>query len=181
MQCGSCRENFLATIPALVDEYARPGDVKILMRHYSVAQNPLELGFFGSEAAAEQGYGWQYTYLFFRNQGEAERFGDRRRVHGNASPARSANSNIAEWKEDLESEGGGDGPDRQRARSLRRARHAISASAPSRRRSSAGPTEPQTLQDGPSLRQVERAIGEVGGDSDAAVLAAAPRIHGGVS
>ena len=52
------------------------------MRHYSVAQNPLELGFFGAEAAAEQGYGWQYTYLFFRNQDEAERFGIGDDVHG---------------------------------------------------------------------------------------------------
>ena len=75
MQCGSCREDFLGTIPALADRYARPGDAKLLIRHYSVAQNPLELGFFGAEAAAEQGYGWQYTYLFFRNQDEAERFG----------------------------------------------------------------------------------------------------------
>ncbi len=48
--------------------------MKLLMRHYSVAENPLEEGFFGAEAAARQGYGWQYTYLFFRNQGEAERF-----------------------------------------------------------------------------------------------------------
>ena len=75
MQCGNCREDFLATIPGLTDKYARPGDAKLLLRHYSVAQNPLELGFFGAEAAAEQGYGWQYTYLFFRNQDEAERFG----------------------------------------------------------------------------------------------------------
>ncbi len=61
--------------PSLVEGYVRPGDVKLLMRHYSVARNPLELGFFGAEAAARQGYGWQYTYLFFRNQDEAERFG----------------------------------------------------------------------------------------------------------
>jgi protein-disulfide isomerase len=75
LQCSSCRDEFLGTIPGLVDDYVRPGDVKLLLRHYSVAENPVELGFFGAEAAAEQGYGWQYTYLFFRNQGEVERLG----------------------------------------------------------------------------------------------------------
>ena len=75
LQCGNCRADFLDTIPGLVEDYARPGAAKLLMRHYSVAENPLELGFFGAEAAAQQGYGWQYTYLFFLNQAEAERFG----------------------------------------------------------------------------------------------------------
>ena len=36
---------------------------------------PEELGFYGAEAAAEQGYAWPYIYLFFRNQDEAERVG----------------------------------------------------------------------------------------------------------
>jgi protein-disulfide isomerase len=75
LQCSSCREAYLGTIPALVENYARPGDVQMLWRHYSNAENPVETGFYGAEAAAEQGYGWQYTYLFFRNQDEAERFG----------------------------------------------------------------------------------------------------------
>ena len=75
LQCSSCREDFLSTIPALVNAYARPGDVKLLYRHYSNSESPQELGFYGAEAAAQQGYGWQYTYLFFRNQDEAEKFG----------------------------------------------------------------------------------------------------------
>ncbi len=73
LQCGNCRDNFLETMPALAERYARPGDAKLLLRHYSVAENPLEKGFFGAEAAAQQGYGWQYTYLFFLNQDEAKR------------------------------------------------------------------------------------------------------------
>ena len=77
MQCSDCREDFLGTIPALTEDYARPGDVQLLYRHYSNSESPEELSFYGAEAAAEQGYGWQYIYLFFRNQEEAERFGDR--------------------------------------------------------------------------------------------------------
>src|SRR3954447_22284266 len=105
MQCGSCREDFLSTIPALAERYARPGDAKLLIRHYSVAENPLELGFFGAEAAAEQGYGWQYTYLFFRNQDEAERFGVGEEFMGSLAGA-IGNLDLPEWDEYLEDNSG---------------------------------------------------------------------------
>ena len=75
VQSSDCREAFLATIPELTEKYARPGTVKFLYRHYSNSENEIEEGSFGVEAAAEQGYGWQYAYLFFVNQKEADRFG----------------------------------------------------------------------------------------------------------
>ncbi len=55
LQCSSCRADFLRTIPGLVDDYARPGDAKLLYRHYSVSESPQELGFYGAEAAAAAG------------------------------------------------------------------------------------------------------------------------------
>jgi protein-disulfide isomerase len=75
VQSSDCREAFLATIPELTEKYARPGSVKFLYRHYSNSENEIEEGSYGVEAAAEQGYGWQYAYLFFVNQKEADRFG----------------------------------------------------------------------------------------------------------
>jgi protein-disulfide isomerase len=75
VQSSQCREGFMATIPALTEKYARPGSVKFLYRHYSNSENEIEYGSYGAEAAAEQGYGWQYIYLFFVNQKEADRFG----------------------------------------------------------------------------------------------------------
>jgi protein-disulfide isomerase len=159
MQCSSCREDFLSTIPALTTDYARPGDVKLLMRHYSVAENPLELGFFGAEAAAEQGYGWQYTYLFFRNQDEAERFGvDQDFLDSVAGGVEDLNSE--EWEADLEDNGGPDGAISKRLQSYEelgtglgiRVRQAAIVS---------GPNGTQTLQDGPSLAEIEQAIREV--------------------
>jgi hypothetical protein len=75
VQSKECREAFLETIPALTEKYARPGSVKFLYRHYSNSENEIEEGSYGVEAAAEQGYGWQYAYLFFVNQEEADRFG----------------------------------------------------------------------------------------------------------
>jgi protein-disulfide isomerase len=163
MQCGSCREDFLGTIPALANRYARPGDAKLLIRHYSVAQNPLELGFFGAEAAAEQGYGWQYTYLFFRNQDEAERFGVGEEFMDSLAGA-IGNLNVPEWEEFLEDNSGSGGAIATRLEGYDtlgtdlgiRTRPAMIVS---------GPDGTRTLQDGPSLAMIERAIAEVGGKS----------------
>ena len=140
LQCGSCRDDFLGTIPGLVEDYVRPGDVKLLLRHYSVAENPLELGFFGAEAAAQQGYGWQYTYLFFRNQEEAERLGRRRRLPGldRGLDRRTRRARMAAntWKPRAAPTG-----DREDARGLRANSAATWASAPARRRSSTARAE----------------------------------------
>jgi len=159
MQCGNCREDFLGTIPPLVVARVRPGDVKLLMRHYSVAENPLELGFFGAEAAAQQGYGWQYTYLFFRNQDEARRFGVDNELM--ASIAGSIGElDLPEWQEYLDRQGGSGGSIAEKLEAdeelgtklgIRTALATIVN----------GPGGTRTLQDGPSLNQIERAIAAV--------------------
>lgn len=160
LQCSSCREDFLGTIPSLVERYARPGDVKLLMRHYSVAQNPVELGFFGAEAAAQQGYGWQYTYLFFHNQDEAQRFGIDEEFLASLAGA-IGELDIVEWDEYLKQEGGSGGSientltgyEELGTRLGIRAGQALIIS---------GPSGTETLQDGPTLGQIERAIEKVG-------------------
>jgi hypothetical protein len=156
LQCGNCREDFLETIPPLVNAYVRPGDVQLLMRHYSVAENPLELGFFGAEAAAQQGYGWQYTYLFFRNQDEAKRFGIDNEFM--ASIAGSIGElNVPEWQEYLDREGGSGGSIAKKLEAdgelgtrlgIRTGQATIVT----------GPGGTRTLQDGPALAQIEQAI-----------------------
>jgi Thioredoxin len=156
LQCSPCRADFLGTIPSLVERYARAGSVKLLMRHYSVAENALERGFFGAEAAARQGYGWQYTYLFFRNQGEAQRF------HLNsdflASLAGSIEGlEVSEWQQYLDRQSGSGGPiartlegyETLGARLGIRIGQAMIVS---------GPHGTRTLQEGPSLAAVEQAI-----------------------
>jgi hypothetical protein len=160
LQCSNCRADFLGTVPALVEDHVRSGDVKLLMRHYSVAENPIELGFFGAEAAARQGYGWQYTYLFFRNQAEAERLGVDEEFM--ASLAGSIGElNVPEWEADLESEGGAGGPfaktlegyDELGSQLGIRAGQATIVS---------GPRGTRVLQDGPTSRQIGAAIAAVG-------------------
>src|SRR5829696_3142393 len=102
LQCANCRDDYLSTIPALAEHYARPGEVKLLWRHYPNSINPKQLGFYGAEAAAEQNYGWQYTYLFFRNQDEAERFRVGEKLMGSLAGA-IGNLDLPEWEEYLES------------------------------------------------------------------------------
>jgi protein-disulfide isomerase len=156
LQCSSCRTSFVAPIPELVEDYVRPGDVKLLMRHYSVARNPLELGFFAAEAAAQQGYGWQYTYLFFSNQDEAERFGVGEKFLESLAGS-IGELDVGEWHRYLEDESGSGGAITARLEEYEelgtelgiRARPAAIVS---------GPAGTRVLQDDPSLGQLERAI-----------------------
>lgn len=156
LQCGNCRDEFLATIPPLVERYVRPGEAKLLMRHYSVARNALELGFFGAEAAAEQGYGWQFTYLFFVNQDEAERFGIGDRFMGSLAGS-VGEIELPEWRAVVEREEDAEGPIAERLEGYEelgrelgiRSGQALIAS---------GPNGTRTLQDGPTLAEAERAI-----------------------
>ena len=160
LQCSSCREDFLSTIPGLVNGYARPGDVKLLYRHYSNSESPQELGFYGAEAAADQGYGWQYIYLFFRNQDEAERFGiDQDYLDSVAGGIEELNE--PEWLEYLEDNGGSDGAISQK---LQQGYEELGRDLGIRTGQAAivnGPRGTRTLQDGPSLAEIEAAIGAV--------------------
>jgi protein-disulfide isomerase len=156
LQCSSCREDFLGTIPGLVDGPVRSGDVKLLYRHYSVSESPQELGFYGAEAAAQQGYGWQYTYLFFRNQEEARRFGiDQDFLDSVAGGIEELNE--PEWLEYLEDHGGSSGAISHQLESY----DELGTELGIRTRQAAivtGPSGTRTLQDGPSLAEIEAAI-----------------------
>ena len=160
LQCSSCRRQFLATIPALVDDYVRPGDVSLEYRHYSFSSATEELGFFGAEAAADQDYAWPYIYLFFRNQEEAERVGideDFLTAIAGAIPE----LDVPALRDYLDSEGDADGRIRDRLAGYEslgaelgiRAQPAMIVN---------GPSGTRTLQDSPGLARIERAIEAVG-------------------
>lgn len=159
LQCANCRDDFLSTIPTLAEDYARPGDVQLLYRHYSNSENVEQLGFFGSEAAAEQNYGWQYTYLFFRNQAEAGHFGvDQKFLEAIAAGIEELDFPL--WKDDLEEKGALDGVIAKRLTGYEE----LGSNLGIRIRQAAivtGPEGTRTLQDGPSLAKIERAIDEV--------------------
>lgn len=159
LQCENCRDDFLSTIPHLAERYARPGEVKLLYRHYSNSVQTEQLGFYGAEAAADQGYGWQYVYLFFRNQDEAERFGiDQRYL---ASIAGSVEElDIEEWEADLEVHSEAGGPIDERLEGYEELGRDLEIRT-GQGMVLTGPSGTVTLQEGPSLAEVEAAIAEV--------------------
>ena len=159
LQCADCRDDFLSTIPELTERYARPGDVKLLYRHYSNSINPEQLGFYGAEAAADQGYGWQYIYLFFRNQDEGERFGVDQEFL--ASIAGSVEElEIQEWEKDLEDNGAPGGVIDRRLEGYEKLGRDLKIRT-GQGMIVNGPNGTVTLQEGPSLAEVEAAIAEV--------------------
>jgi protein-disulfide isomerase len=159
LQCGNCRDQFLSTVPTLVEDYVRPGDLRIEYRHYSFSSATEELGFFGAEAAADQDYTWPYVYLFFRNQDEAKRVG----VDEDFLTALAGGIpelDVPEWRDYLDAESGSDG-----AIARRLARYeSLGSQLGIRARPAAivsGPNGSETLQDSPGLGQITAAIDRV--------------------
>lgn len=159
LQCSSCQEAYLSTIPTLVEDYARPGDVQLDWRHYSNAETPEQLGFYGAEAAAEQGYGWQYTYLMFRNQDEAEKFGvDQSFLESIAGSVEELD--FPEWKEDFEKGQSGDAQINKRLEGYEELGQDLGIRI-GQALIVTGPNGSETLQDSPSLAEIEAAIKKV--------------------
>jgi Thioredoxin len=161
IQCSSCREPFLETIPTLAENYARPGSVKLLYRNYSNSETELERGFFGAEAAAEQGYGWQYLYLFFRNQEEVKGAGEARFETYVDSVAGSVEElELGEWEKAREEAEAGEGPIPGRLESQAKLGEDLGIRF-GQAMIVSGPNGTRTLQDSPSLAEAERAIAAV--------------------
>jgi protein-disulfide isomerase len=169
IQSSVCREGFMATIPALTEKYARPGSVKFLYRHYSNSENEIEEGFYGAEAAAQQGYGWQYVYLFFDNQEEADKFGVTEEENRRAGLETTFLATVAggieelnapEWEEDLdESKVTGS----ETEESLKRQEELGSKLGIRYGQAMVieGPAGSETLQENASLKEIEKAIEKV--------------------
>jgi protein-disulfide isomerase len=159
MQCAECREDFFSTIPELTENYARPGDVQLLYRHYSNSENVEQLGFFGAEAAAEQGYGWQYIYLLFRNQEEAGHFGVNQDFLDSIAGG-VEELNAPEWEAAMEQNGGSDGSISKRLESYEELGRDLGIRV-GQAAIVTGPKGTETLQEGPSLAEIEAAIAAV--------------------
>ena len=156
LQCSSCRDQFLSTIPTLVESYVRPGDLRMEYRHYSFSPSTEELGFFGAEAAADQDYAWPYIYLFFRNQDEAKRVGvseDFLIAIAGAIPE----LDVPHWRDYLNSEGGAGGQIEDRLAGYEKLGTDLSIRAQPAAIVN-GPNGTRTLQDSPTLSQITGAI-----------------------
>jgi hypothetical protein len=162
LQCSSCRDDFLRTVPGLMEKYVRSGDVKLLWRHYSNSESPQELGFYGAEAAAEQGYGWQFIYLFFRTQEEANRFKTptlfenfEKSIAGGVEELE-----IEEWNREVDKAKVSDSVIQKRLEGYEELGRNLGIRV-GQGMVLTGPNGTKTLQEGPSLKEVEKAIAAV--------------------
>jgi protein-disulfide isomerase len=159
LQCSNCRDQFLATTPELVDQLVRNGEAQMLYRNYSFSVRVVNEGFIGAMAAGRQGYQWQYAYLFFRNQAEAERIG----VTSDflVSLASSIGElDVDQWKQDFAQGGAPDGAFTKRIEAV----DAIGRNLGLRAAPSAivtGPNGTETLQDSPDLNEILAAVKSV--------------------
>jgi protein-disulfide isomerase len=156
VQCGNCREQFLETVPPIVDDLVRADEAQLLYRHYGFGPRPVELGFIAADAAGEQGYLWHYVYLFFRNQGLAEQIGvDDELLESLA--ASIGDLDVPRWQEDFEAAG----KPGSRARTRLEERDVAARDLGLRAEPSvivSGPGGSEVLQDSPGLEEIRAAV-----------------------
>lgn len=159
-QSSTYRDQFLETIPPLINSQVRSGDLKLLYRNRSLTRNATELSFYGIEAAMNQNYGWQFAYLMFRNQAQAEEQGlDEEFLTRLAESIEHLD--IEQWKADF-SDGLEEGS-QMNAELQAQDQLAIDLEirdAPAAVVNGANGTE--ILQDAPDLAEIEAAIDKVG-------------------
>lgn len=158
-QSSTYKDQFLETVPALVTGKVRDGTLKLLYRNRSLTRNATELSFYGIEAAARQGYAWQFAYLMFRNHEAAKESGlDEEFLTRLAESIE--NLEIEEWKLDFR-EGLEEGS--QMTADLQ-AQDQIAIDLEIRDQPAAvvnGPGGTEIVQDAPDLAELEAAIGKV--------------------
>ncbi|MBN8870615.1 MAG: thioredoxin domain-containing protein [Solirubrobacterales bacterium] len=158
-QSATYRDQFLETIPALVNGPVRGGSLKLLYRNRSLTRNATELSFYGIEAAQEQGYGWQFAYLMFMNQDLAKKQGlDEDFLTHLAETIE--NMDIDQWKQDFEE---GNQPDSAMNADLQ-AQDQLAINLKIRDKPAVvvnGPGGTVTVQDAPDLAEIQAAISEV--------------------
>jgi protein-disulfide isomerase len=161
VSCDDCSEWFEETVPGLVEEVVRDGEAQLLYRHYSFSARPVSTGFLAAEAAAEQDYLWQYVYLFFASQEEAERVGPQ----GFSDFLKALAGSIDElepeqWERDFEEGAAPDGEYIQRVEEQDElARDLELRDEPSA--IVAGPNGTEVLQDSPGLDEILEAVEQV--------------------
>lgn len=160
VQSSTYADQFLDTIPPLVNDMVRRGDLQMLLRNRSLTRNATELSFYGVEAAALQNYGWQFAYLMVRNQEAAEKKGTIDREFLRTIAEGIPNIELEQWQADLD-EGLEDGSEMTAALEGQdklaiqlgiRAEPAVVIN---------GPAGTETVQDAPDLVEIQQAINAV--------------------
>lgn len=72
-KCPVCAAASTSVVPALIEDYIRPGKASIELRPLSFIGPDSERGALAGLAAAQQDKMWQFTELMLRNQGDENR------------------------------------------------------------------------------------------------------------
>lgn len=70
LQCPICKEYSEEILPPIIEEQVRKGEVKIVYRDFIIISEESIPAGEAALAAGEQGKGWSFIELFYRNQGE---------------------------------------------------------------------------------------------------------------
>jgi protein-disulfide isomerase len=70
LQCPICKEYSEEILPPIIEEQVKNGEVKIVYRDYIIISEESIPAGEAALAAGEQGKGWSFIELFYRNQGE---------------------------------------------------------------------------------------------------------------
>jgi protein-disulfide isomerase len=154
LQCTDCADWQRDVIEPLIADEARDGEVKLLYRHWSMTERPSGLASYGAVAAGLQGQQWQFIELFFRNQGEAQRFGVTQEVLDEIAKG-VLNLNVEQWQRDFEET---EIPERLEADDLLAVQRRLPAEPAV---VVTGPAGTRELVETPSLEDVRAAIDEV--------------------
>jgi protein-disulfide isomerase len=72
LQCPVCKGYSEEILPPIVETKVRKGEVKIAFRNFTIIGEQSVPAGAAALAAGEQGRGWSYVELFYRNQGEED-------------------------------------------------------------------------------------------------------------
>jgi protein-disulfide isomerase len=70
LQCPVCKEYSENILPAVIEKQVKNGEVKIVYRDFIIISEESIPAGEAALAAGEQGKGWSFIELFYRNQGE---------------------------------------------------------------------------------------------------------------
>jgi protein-disulfide isomerase len=75
LQCSSCADWQLETVPVLAESLVRDRRARLRFRHFPMGMRKRGLASFGAAAAALQDREWQYVGIFYANQEKVRRSG----------------------------------------------------------------------------------------------------------
>lgn len=104
LQCPVCKGFAEEILPPVIEGQVRNGEAKIEFRNFTIISQQSVAAGAAAIAAGEQGRGWNFVELFYRNQGrEASGYVDDEFLTAIARAARVPD--VAQWNEDRKSKG----------------------------------------------------------------------------